>query len=96
MRTTKRADGWWVVGLPPYRVGDETFTDYGPYKTRDEADADLAGLARFYADHPEYAGGTIPTPDPVPEPVADTPSPAASSPTADTRLTQRTLFGAER
>ena len=57
MRTTKRADGWWIVDLPPYRVGDETFTDYGPYKTRDEADADLAGLTRFYRDHPEYAGG---------------------------------------
>lgn len=99
MRTTKRAGSWWVVDVPPYRVDGETFTDYGPYRTPDEADADLAGLTRFYRDHPEYAGGTIPTPAPVPDLAAETPQPETPSPRDDrqrrraTELTQRTLFG---
>ena len=89
MKTERRADGWWIVDVPPYDVDGQTFTTCGPYKTKDEADADRAGLAEFQANHPEYTPDAVPTPkDETPE-AGGTPQPV---PTA--RLVQRTLFEA--
>lgn len=59
MNSEKRADGWWITNVPTYQVGGATFTACGPYRTRDEADADLAGLTRFFRDHPEYLSEVI-------------------------------------
>lgn len=30
---------YWVTGLPPYRVNGQTYTDAGPYPSRQEAAA---------------------------------------------------------
>ena len=93
MKSEKRPDGWWIAHVPTYQVGGETFTACGPYRTRDEADADLAGLTRFFRDHPEYLSSTLPTPkgDSLRQDIS-TPQ---DTPTTDTvsRSIQRTLFG---
>lgn len=43
LRTVRRADGWFVVGLP-----NADAPECGPYGTRAEADADRVGLQRTY------------------------------------------------
>jgi hypothetical protein len=43
----KRKDGWWIVGVEPYCVDDNTFTDCGPYRTEQEAEDGLRGLERL-------------------------------------------------
>jgi hypothetical protein len=88
MRTERRNGSWWIADVPPYDVDGETVTVCGPYKTRDEADADLAGLTRFYRDHPEYAGDAVPMSIPG-TPQAD----AVQRSETTTRVIQRTLFG---
>ena len=90
MKTEKRADGWWIVDVPPYDVDGQTFTTCGPYKTKDEAESDRAGLARFYVAHPKYNGDAVPTPK------DETPKAGGSlQPEPATRTIQRTLFEAK-
>jgi hypothetical protein len=45
----KRADGWWIVGVPEVE-------DCGPYPTKTEAEEDRQGLGRFrkYENEPGY------------------------------------------
>ena len=50
MTLQKRADGWWIADVPVYQVDGESFTDCGPYRTRDEADDDRRGLERFWRE----------------------------------------------
>lgn len=40
MRTVRKAGGWWVLGMP---AGAPAM---GPYKTKQEAEGDLRGVAR--------------------------------------------------
>ena len=53
MKSEKRADGWWVVGLPD---GPEC----GPYDRKDEAESDRVGMTRFYQheDDEEFIFGS--------------------------------------
>ena len=93
MKSQKRSDGWWIADVPAYDVDGETFTACGPYRTRDEADADLAGLTRFYKAHPEYLGDVIHPPEhdslwgDISTPQGDLQTDTGS------RSIQRTLFG---
>lgn len=49
-RLRKRADGWWIEGLP------EDTPDCGPYETKAEADDDRRGLERFFNNREETEG----------------------------------------
>lgn len=42
LKPVRRADGWWITNKP---IG---FDDSGPYDTRQDAQADIGGLLRFY------------------------------------------------
>lgn len=46
MKTKKRSDGWWIVNAAPYVSDGLTYTDIGPYLTREEAETDIRGLER--------------------------------------------------
>ena len=52
MRTVKKADGWWVTGIPDCY-------DCGPYKTKDDAEEHRRGLQRTYdnIDDPTFFTG---------------------------------------
>ena len=41
MKLVKRADGWWITGIPDCE-------DCGPYETKKLAESDRRGLERFY------------------------------------------------
>ena len=47
---------WWITGLP------DTDPDCGPYETKQEAESDRRGLARFYR-HENKRGFVTGTPD---------------------------------
>ena len=49
MKTKKRSDGWWIVNAAPYVSDGLTYTDIGPYLTREEAETDIRGLERHEA-----------------------------------------------
>lgn len=56
MKLERRADGWWIADVEPYTVDGATFTAYGPYRTKDQAQDDLRGIRRFYeGDKPKQA-----------------------------------------
>ena len=46
----KATDGIWIRGLP-----SQSCPSAGPYFDREEAEEDLAGMRRFYEEHPRYA-----------------------------------------
>lgn len=56
VRTVRRADGWWVTGLP-----DEANQEIGSYATRAEADEALRGMVAFFTRNPSYADWPIAT-----------------------------------
>ena len=55
--------GWWISGLPP---GCTLAGFAGPYRTREEAQQDMQGLNRFFADNPadEYQTHHVPSTPP--------------------------------
>lgn len=44
MNLARRPDGWWIVKVPG------SVTECGPYRDKQEAAGDLAGLRRFFED----------------------------------------------
>jgi hypothetical protein len=47
-KVIRRNRQWWITNVPPYTVDGKTFTEYGPYKEKDEARADAEGVARTF------------------------------------------------
>lgn len=48
MKVIKRSDGWWIVGVPEYKVDGVVCAECGPYVTKAEADSDMRGMQRVY------------------------------------------------
>lgn len=48
MRAIRRpgTKNWWITDVPPYQWNGETHTEYGPYDTRAEAEAEMRGAER--------------------------------------------------
>jgi hypothetical protein len=44
LKLVRRSDGWWIVGMP----AECDVQEYGPYRTRDEADDDRRGVERWF------------------------------------------------
>ncbi len=53
MRTERRSDGWWIVGVP------DSVVECGPYATKADAESDRVGMARFFRhwDKPAWMNG---------------------------------------
>ena len=98
MQLEKRPDGWWIVGVPMYRVNGESCDACGPYKTRDEAEDDRRGLVRFWEDNPQYRVDELATVNDCEQVVAedtqDEPVTVTSCdvPTPSGRTVQRSLW----
>ncbi len=61
LRITKLSGVWWIIGMPaPPLAIDPDYPEFvgselGPYLTKKEAEIDMRGLKRFFANEPTAA-----------------------------------------
>ena len=50
MGLEKYPDGWYITKVPPYFIDDVRFVDYGPYRSKNDAVSDMAGVAHTLSE----------------------------------------------